>query len=60
MAHEGVNAQCAVPSNVLQNFHEALESWEFFNDQYLNPDHRMTRADYEVTLTLTLPLTIHP
>ena len=47
VATEGVNAQCAVPSSVLEPFRLALETLPFFADQYLNVDHTMTRAEYE-------------
>jgi hypothetical protein len=46
VAPEGVNAQCAVPSNVLDRFASALETLPFFADQYLNVDHTLSREEY--------------
>ena len=47
VAKEGVNAQCAVPSNVVDNFDKATHSLSFFNGMYLNIDHKMSREEYE-------------
>jgi len=47
VAKEGVNAQMAVPSNVLSNFKRACETLPLFQGLYLNTDHLMTRQDFE-------------
>ena len=47
VAKEGVNAQMAVPSNVLSNFKAACETLPLFQGLYLNTDHLMTRQDFE-------------
>jgi UPF0176 acylphosphatase like domain len=47
VAKEGVNAQMAVPSDVLPQFRAACESLPLFKGLYLNTDHIMTREDFE-------------
>lgn len=48
VAAEGVNAQMAVPTNVLNNFIEACRSLPMFENQYINTDHQMDRAEFEI------------
>jgi len=50
VAREGINAQLAVPSNILSNFRAACESKELFRDLYLNVDHTIARAEYQASL----------
>lgn len=47
--HIGINAQMAVPSNVLENFKAACETLPIFKDLYLNTDHKLSREEYEKT-----------
>ena len=48
VAKEGLNAQCAIPSNVLAQFRQASETLDMFSSGlYLNIDHELTRSDYE-------------
>lgn len=47
MANEGVNAQMAVPSNVLRYFEEATRSLPVFAKMRLNTDDCVSRAQYE-------------
>jgi predicted sulfurtransferase len=49
IAREGVNAQMAVPTNVIKNFIQACESIPIFKDLYINPDHIISRSDFEQT-----------
>jgi predicted sulfurtransferase len=46
VAKEGINAQMAVPTNVLSNFEAACKSMNILQDIKLNTDHVMTRDDY--------------
>ena len=46
VAKEGINAQMAVPSNVLGNFEAACNSITILKDIKLNTDHVMSREDY--------------
>jgi len=47
VATEGVNAQCAIPTNVLPNFIDACLSVPFFRDLHVNTDRDISRDDYE-------------
>ena len=48
VAHEGINAQCGIPTTVLDNFKKACETLPIFsNGIYLNIDHELSRNDYE-------------
>ena len=48
VAKEGLNAQCAIPSNVLHRFKQASETLDMFSSgMYLNTDHELTRTEYE-------------
>ena len=47
VAHEGVNAQMAVPTNVVENFKMALETEVLFQGVRLNTDHTMTMKDFD-------------
>lgn len=47
VATEGINAQMAIPTNVVKNFKEACETLPLFRDLYLNADHVMTRKEFE-------------
>jgi UPF0176 protein len=47
VAKEGVNAQMAVPRNILQNFKEACETLPLFKGLYLNTDHFMEIREFE-------------
>ena len=49
VAKEGINAQMAVPSNVLENFRQACLTLPIFQDLYLNIDHRMPSAEFEAS-----------
>eukprot|EP01034_Spumella_vulgaris_P029536 gene29536-36602_t len=49
VAHEGVNAQMAVPTNILNYFQKVTESVGIFTDVKLNTDHRITRQEFEET-----------
>ena len=49
VAKEGVNAQMAVPTNVLINFQKACETEDLLKDLYLNCDHLLSRAEFEVS-----------
>jgi predicted sulfurtransferase len=49
VAKEGVNAQMAVPRNVLQNFKEACETLPLFQGLFLNTDHFMNRKEFELS-----------
>ena len=49
VATEGVNAQMAVPTNVLKNFQEACESNYLFEDLLLNTDHFINKKEFEET-----------
>ena len=46
VAAEGVNAQMAVPSNVLPNFKAACDQLGLLRDLYLNCDHTLSRAEF--------------
>ena len=50
MAKEGVNAQMAVPQNVLKNFQAACETLPLFKDLYLNTDHYMSAKEFQDSL----------
>jgi UPF0176 protein len=47
VASEGVNAQMAVPTNVIANFQRATETLPLFAGMRMNTDHTMTARDYE-------------
>jgi hypothetical protein len=48
VANEGINAQCAVPTNVLSQFKAACETLPMFKaGVYLNVDHELSRKDFE-------------
>ena len=47
IATEGINAQMAVPSNVLSNFEKACQSYKLLSDVMLNTDHEITRQQYD-------------
>ena len=48
VAEEGLNAQCAIPSNVISHFVSASESLPLFSTgMYLNVDHEISREEYE-------------
>ena len=47
VAQEGVNAQMAVPTNVLLSFKAACETLPLFQGLYLNTDHTLTKAAFE-------------
>jgi predicted sulfurtransferase len=49
VAKEGVNAQMAVPRNVLHNFKEACETLPLFQGLFLNTDHFMNRKEFELS-----------
>lgn len=50
LAAEGINAQMAVPTNVLSNFKEACQGFEFLTRVLINTDHTLTRREFEQTL----------
>lgn len=47
VAEEGVNAQMAVPTNVIHNFQQATESETLFTGIRLNTDHTMTVGEFD-------------
>lgn len=49
VAKEGVNAQMAVPTNVLRNFQDACETLPLFTDLMLNTDHFISRKEFETS-----------
>jgi hypothetical protein len=49
VAKEGVNAQMAVPSNILKNFKDCCETISLLEGLYLNTDHTMTKVSYIAT-----------
>jgi len=49
VATEGVNAQMAVPTNVLPQFQAACNELELLQDLYLNCDHLMTRQEFDTS-----------
>lgn len=53
---QGVNAQMAVPTNVLSHFRQACETLPLFRGLYLNTDHVMTKSEFEVDKVLHEPL----
>lgn len=49
VATEGINAQMAVPSNVLPQFKLACESNHLLSGILLNIDHQMSRSEFELS-----------
>ena len=47
VAAEGVNAQMAVPTNILDHFQSVTLSLPLFREVKLNTDHRITVAEFE-------------
>jgi len=47
VATEGINAQMAIPTNVINNFQAATRSLEAFSNLKLNTDHLVTTTDFE-------------
>lgn len=51
VATEGINAQMAVPTNILDNFKTATtSSFPFLSNLFLNIDHLLTREEFLRTL----------
>lgn len=46
VAEEGVNAQMAIPSNVLLDFQKICKQFPLFSDVSINVDHHLTSEEY--------------
>eukprot|EP01041_Mallomonas_annulata_P004593 gene4593-9127_t len=49
LAKEGVNAQMAIPTNILPNFHAACQTHALTAGLLLNTDHEMSTVEYDRT-----------
>lgn len=47
VAHEGINAQMAIPSNIFEYFKEKTKSLIYFEESRFNTDPEITREEYE-------------